>query len=313
MKYLVSILSEHLLPNYLLCKEFLGDYDKHIFISTPSMLDNNIVTRMCGVLDIEKDSVKVVNVSEDDLPDIQNKLRNENFKKSDRYLINLTGGTKMMSIGVFQHFFKFDAEFFYIPIFTNKIENVRSGNSLSLKYRVNVTEYLSLYGFSISVSNLIDSHNLSKGEAFEKFVFDSIRKVKNLCPEKDQIAQGVKIFRNQHEKQNDNEIDVMWTENNQLYVGECKVSLWKPKELDIYNRPINDPPGYLDEIMYKISAISKDFGLRVNPYIFIKKGLNPYVFNEQRLKAVEKRMKILGIKGVLNERDLLNIKIVQNL
>ena len=135
------------------------------------------VTRKCGVLDIEKDSVKVVNVSEDDLPDIQNKLRNENFKKSDRYLINLTGGTKMMSIGVFQHFFKFDAEFFYIPISTNKIENVRSGNSLSLKYRVNVTEYLSLYGLSISVSNLIDSHNLSKGEAFEKFVFDSIRKV----------------------------------------------------------------------------------------------------------------------------------------
>jgi hypothetical protein len=56
--------------------------------------------------------------------------------------------------------------------------------------------------------------------------------------------------------------------------------------------------------MYKLSAISKDFGLRVNPYIFIKYGLPRRDFNEIRMKAVEKRMKILGIKGIFSEKDL---------
>ena len=55
--------------------------------------------------------------------------------------------------------------------------------------------------------------------------------------------------------------------------------------------------------MYKLSAISKDFGLRVNPYIFIKLGLPSKYFNDDRKKAVEKRMKILGIKGILSEKE----------
>lgn len=313
MTHLVSILSEHLLPNFLLAKEYTGKYNQHIFITTSRMSENNIASRLCNVLEVEKELVKVIEVLEDDLPDIQCKLKKENFNRNDKYLVNLTGGTKIMSIAVFQHFFKYDTEFFYVPIATNKIENVSSGKSSPLNYRINVPEYLSLYGLSIAVSNLKNTHNVSKGEMFESFVFDCIRKAKNLYPEKNQIAQGVKIFRNHDEKQNDNEIDVMWTEDNQLYVGECKVSLWKPKEIDIYKRPINNPPEYLDEIMYKLSAISKDFGLRVNPYIFIKKGLQPNIFNEDRLRSIEKRMNILGIKGILNEKELLNINLLQKL
>ena len=313
MTHLVSILSEHLLPNFLLAKEYTGKYNQHIFITTSRMSENNIASRLCNVLEVEKELVKVIEVLEDDLPDIQCKLKKENFNRNDKYLVNLTGGTKIMSIAVFQHFFKYDTEFFYVPIATNKIENVSSGKSSPLNYRINVPEYLSLYGLSIAVSNLKNTQNVSKGEMFENFVFDCIRKAKNLYSEKNQIAQGVKIFRNHDEKQNDNEIDVMWTENNLLYVGECKVSLWKPKEIDIYKRPINNPPEYLDEIMYKLSAISKDFGLRVNSYIFIKKGLQPNIFNEDRLRSIEKRMKILGIKGILNEKELLNINLLQKL
>ena len=50
-------------------------------------------------------------------------------------------------------------------------------------------------------------------------MFDSLEK--RIYAE-NQIAQGVKIFRNQHEKQNDNEIDVMWTENNQPMLVNAK-------------------------------------------------------------------------------------------
>lgn len=313
MTYLISLLSEHLLPNYLLAKEFEGKYDQHIFITTRRMDENSMTSRFCNALGIDKQNVKVIMVSEDDFPDTQQKLGNEIFNPSDKYLINLTGGTKIMSIAVFQHFFKFDSQFFYVPIATNKIENVRSGESSLLKYRVNVPEYLSLYGLRIEVSNTGIKDNESKGERFEKFVLNRIKTGKKLSLVNMQIAQGVKIYRDHDEKLNDNEIDVMWIDENKLFVGECKVSLWKPKEIDNNKRPINNPPEYLDEIMYKLSAISKDFGLQVNPYIFIKNGLEPKIFNKDRLKSIEKRMKILGIKGILNEIELSSVNRINDL
>ena len=268
------------------------------------MGEKSMTSRYCDALGIDKKEVKIIVVSEDDLPDAQQKLQNENFNNEDKYLVNLTGGTKIMSIAVFQHFYKYNADYYYVPIATNKIENVRSGENLPLHYRVNIAEYLALYGLYIETSDTYYNKDDNRGEEFEKYVYNRIKNDKRLSPEKMQIARGVKIFRDRNEKLNDNEIDVMWTEDNQLFVGECKVSLFKPKELDSSKRPINNPPEYLDEIMNKLAAISKDFGLRVNPYIFIKRGLESKFFNDDRLKAINKRMKILGIKGILSEKEL---------
>lgn len=78
------------------------------------MGENSMTSRFCNALGIDKQNVKVIMVSEDDFPDTQQKLKNEIFNPSDKYLINLTGGTKIMSIAVFQHFFKFDSQFFYV-------------------------------------------------------------------------------------------------------------------------------------------------------------------------------------------------------
>jgi hypothetical protein len=61
--------------------------------------------------------------------------------------------------------------------------------------------------------------------------------------------------------------------------------------------------------MYKLAAISKDFGLQVNPYIFTKHHFTSKTFNEARMSAIYKRMKILGIKGLLGNKDLKESKL----
>jgi hypothetical protein len=61
--------------------------------------------------------------------------------------------------------------------------------------------------------------------------------------------------------------------------------------------------------MYKLAAISKDFGLRVNPYIFTKHRFTPKAFNEARMSAIHKRMKILGIKGLLGRNEFKESKL----
>jgi hypothetical protein len=54
MTYLISLLSEHLLPNYLLAKEMEGQYDRHIFITTKRMGEAGMTSRFCNALGIEK-------------------------------------------------------------------------------------------------------------------------------------------------------------------------------------------------------------------------------------------------------------------
>ena len=288
MTHLISLLSEHLLPNFLVAKEFDGKYDSHIFITTQKMGEKGMTSRYCHALGIDKKDVRIVVLSEEDLPDAREKLQNENFNREDKYLVNLTGGTKIMSISLFQHFYKHSADYYYVPIAANKIENVRTGKNLPLNYQTNIEEYLSLYGLYIETSDTQYRYDDDQGEKLEKYVFNRIQNDKRLSPEKMEIARGVKLFRDRNERLNDNEIDVMWMEDNQLCVGECKVSLFKPKELGSNNRPIHNPHEYLEEIMYKLAAISKDFGLRVNPYIFIKSGLPRRYFNEIKMEAVEK-------------------------
>ena len=154
---------------------------------------------------------------------------------------------------------------------------------------VNVKEYLLLCGLRIEET---EKHANDKGFQFEREIFHRIKKEKQL--QKGYIYGGIKLFRGDSEKINDNEIDVIWTDENQLFVGECKLSL---------SNPLVSAADYLDQIMYKLAAISKDFGVQVNPYIFTKHKFTPKTFNESRMKAINKRLKILGIRGLLSEKD----------
>ncbi|MDR1898215.1 MAG: DUF1887 family protein [Prevotellaceae bacterium] len=297
---LISLISEHLLPNYLLAKEMAGRYDRHVFITTKRMGEKSMTSRFCNTLNIEKKEVKIIIVSEDDLPDTMKKLESENFGKEDRFIVNITGGTKVMSIATFTHFGDYNADFYYIPIEVNKIENVKTGEDLPLHYRVNVEEYLSLYGLRFEFDNTRTDDN---GHKFEEYVCNRICSEKGL--KKGFVHRGVKLFRDISEQMNDNEIDVVWTADNQFFVGECKVSLTPPTGKNTRANPVE----YIDQIMYKIAAISKDFGSRVNPYIFIKSTLNSRIFNPDRMKSINKRMKILGIKGLLTEKEFKQEKL----
>ena len=60
-----------------------------------------MTSRICKALNIDLQNIKITIVSGDDFPNTLQILENENFNSSDKYLINLTGGTKIMSLGVF--------------------------------------------------------------------------------------------------------------------------------------------------------------------------------------------------------------------
>lgn len=330
MTCLVSLISDHLLPNYLFIQEMKGRYDTLLFVTTEKMQLAGVGQRLERTLGLALDSVKRIVVAEDSVGETSRMLEAAGLGMKDQFLVNLTGGTKMMSLGVYEFFSGKEAEFYYLPINKNVVVNVRTSVVQPLRYRLDVYEYFSLYGLSYLSEELYASpektmdlfdrfrkvnfnryelpeilhiHQLDEEEQkyysglwFEEYVYLRIKEEKSL---KDGFIQrGARIFRNDGTRA-DNEIDVMYMTENRLYVGECKMSM--------NGAPGSKPTKLLEQYMYKLAAISKDFGLLVHPYIFTLHDLKRISLSSRQ--AMERRMNILGIKGILDRRSFKEEKL----
>lgn len=330
-RILVSILSGYLQPNYLLIKELEGQYDKLVFISTEDMESEEKkrsywISTALG-LDNEVTPIKVL---EDNSEAIKRELESIGFSKEDEYLVNITGGTKIMSIATYNFFSQFDAKFYYLPVNKNIYYSVNEAKYYDIKYRVNLWEYFTLHGLWYECDNTLkyceqhtdnlfnrfkrkrfdrnrcepirDAKLFNKsqdkvyysGAWFEEYSFNRLKRELQL--NEDSIAKGSKIHKTKTGS-NDNEIDVMFVKDNQLYIIECKVTISDPDK--IY------------EYLYKLAAISKDYGLIVKPYLYTLENLykNEQTFNEQKLNNLKKRCLILGIRKIMDCNDFVKPEI----
>lgn len=320
-KILISLVSDQTIPNVLLMRE-LSYIDRHILITTPKMEDQKKSDWIMNGSEIPSDRCIKVKVTEDSLADIDSKLKKIDFNDDDEFFVNLTGGTKIMSIGVYNFFRQRRSEIYYIPIGRNVYRKifpeVKNRESL-IKFRVGTVEYLKSYG--INVVNAKKIHNTVKtaeytnkfyhyflkipqdelqllnrlrnersqksipvtqienldvflcktdflcnsdgflnkkeigyltGDWFEEYVYNLLKKTLKL--NKEAIAKDIHI-----QRQNvDNQFDVMFTIDNSLHVIECKTSIYDE----------NSNKNILNESIYKLAALKRDFGLFVKSYIF---------------------------------------------
>ena len=146
---------------------------------------------------------------------------------------------------------------------------------------------------------ICNSHNLPdakerayySGAWFEDYCYWRLKKEFELND--DAICKSAKIFRGES-VQHDNEIDVMFIRNNELYIFECKIS--------ITTTPTESDKDVLDKYMYKLAAIAKDYGFRPKSYILTLQNIKQK-WSDMSLSNVEKRLKILGISGFLDCND----------
>lgn len=316
---LVSIISDHLIPNYQLYLHKEDEIDEHILLVTPKMDKRGIADNFTMVLGYDKD-ISVVDI--DNFTDFE--LIKENLTQqihpSDEvnYIVNLTGGSKMISMAVYDFFRDKKANMYYIGIGDDSCQQIYPVQKEQEKFDISISleNYLKLYGLNIEYTNeLIKSNretkalfkrvmqadgnaasireirevfNLKtdkltpeqtylKGQWFEEYTYQLLKKTLNI-PDS-QIAFNVKIKRNSMDRTIDNEYDVMYLKDNNLYVVECKSSLGKKSE----RKP------KLENVLYKLFAVTKDMGLRVTP---ILSALVPL----QQEAWLAKRCDILGIK-----------------
>ncbi|WP_311549190.1 Card1-like endonuclease domain-containing protein [Prevotella nigrescens] len=328
-KVLVSILSDHLVPNYLFIKEMRGQYNELLFIGTPYTESKAIATHLENALENRKSNIKKVILESDQYQEGVQSLENISLPTDVHYIVNLTGGTKIMSLIVYDFFRKLNSSFYYIPIGKNTYCNIEEENMHALQYRISLREYFTLYGLHYECDNallkdaettfqffekqkkrkfyLSDEIKKSQkaetakdkkyyaGEWFEEYTYLRIKKELNLREQ--DIAMSLKIYR-EDSQNNDNEIDVAFMYENALYIIECKVSM---------NGYGKEKWQTIEDYLYKLAAISKDFGLIVRPYIFTLHKMEK--LPDGSLKGLQKRMQILGIRNIIDGKQLSKQKI----
>ena len=320
-KILISLLSDHIIPNYLFIKETERQFDDYIFIGTKYTFDKEFGINLENTLQWPLRKTRRIVVSNDNYNVIMRELENEQFSHDDEYCINQTGGTKAMSIAVFSFFQNFKTKFVYIPFGTNEYFDFEHEEGMKIKYRLNLKEYFSLYGMTYESDNnfllgakspenvfyrlmkrkfyllpdIIKAHEKPtpeerrfwSGEWFEEYTFKRILQEYSNVSDK-AIGKSVKVFR-KGSIVNDNEIDVAFVKDNNLYMIECKVSM------NGYGSTTHDT---IEKYLYKIAAIMKDLGLKVNSYLFTLHNMSR--LNPKTLENIEKRKSILGIKGLFD-------------
>lgn len=165
----ISLVSEQTIPNVLFIREMnlIPKEFEYIFISTKIMKERNIVDRIIKGARISETKCKTIIVDEYSLNYFKNQLNSFDFKKNDKFYVNLTGGTKMMAIGAYNFFSEKNSEIYYVQYNGNsyrKIYPEGRKKEKQLNYRIGLRDYLLSYGIKIKgkAEGLVFSEEVTK-------------------------------------------------------------------------------------------------------------------------------------------------------
>ncbi len=152
-KYLISLVSEQTIPNILFIKTF-PEADKYVFITSSRMIEKGKSECICTICGETAGKCMEIEVDENSYSDIWKKLIEfcNQVDIRDEFIVNLTGGTKIMSIAVFDFFKNLPGQAYYIPGGKNFIEQIYPLNDklMDITHRIKVDEFFTAYGLKIS-------------------------------------------------------------------------------------------------------------------------------------------------------------------
>ncbi|MDO9154286.1 MAG: DUF1887 family CARF protein [Paludibacter sp.] len=170
---LVSLLSDQTIPNVQLINELGQEVMHYLFISTKSMKLKGVVEWIKNACNIHDDKVSEIEVEQFLFDDIEAKLDNYNFDVYDRIVVNLTGGTKLMTLAAFDFFKELGAEIYYLTGKDDayiKLSPGRKKITKQLISKINLRQYLLAYGFKFNKTNPSNISIEQTNKMFHSFV-----------------------------------------------------------------------------------------------------------------------------------------------
>lgn len=157
---IVSLVSEQTIPNVHFIKEYktkqYGDSFYYLFISTQVMNEKGVVEWICKASSININEYQVLTVNEYSLEDIRSQLESFDYSIYDKVSVNITGGTKIMSMAAFDFFKGKNFCLYYITGKNNNYLKLYPENDsqsvIDFTSKISVKEYLDSYGFTYSAT-----------------------------------------------------------------------------------------------------------------------------------------------------------------
>jgi len=135
-------------------------------------------------LEYKSDSVIVI---EDSILDCHKKIGEWIEGKEDaEFVVNLTGGTKIMSIAAYEFFKDYSSKMIYVPIPKNEFivpfPKKRPGKPVKLDLRLSVIDYLTAYGLTVVNESHLDSYREEaiKRKELSEWISGNYDNLKNL-------------------------------------------------------------------------------------------------------------------------------------
>ncbi len=191
MRILLCLLSGQHVPNLLSVHHFMPD--QLVLVETPGMLkhqaaDNFLQALELGGRDFRQRSVIQPLDSEDCLDSVSRALQKafERFP-TDEWIINLSGGTKPMSIAAYEFFKDKAARLVYINVpRPNELLGLDGKPAEVCDYRPSVVEFLAGYGFE----RRKDAQAVTEAECRARSLWPSACQIAATCPERTLLTVG---------------------------------------------------------------------------------------------------------------------------
>ena len=187
---LVSLVSDQTIPNILVALHF--HFDFLLLLSTTEMEEKGKSQAILDTLKLRgrnyDDAHHILKVEPDSIINLQTEVTRwiDNTPDDFHFIVNLTGGTKLMSIAAFTLFTDYDNTMVYVPIPRNEylipFPKRRPKAPVPLDSRLSVKEYLTAYNVEITNQrHLEDAKNLALyRHELTRFIYQHYQEVQPL-------------------------------------------------------------------------------------------------------------------------------------
>jgi hypothetical protein len=332
---IVSILSDQPVPNLRLIKHFGGAGVRHIFLTTTKVEKAGIDENLRLAAGIDKSSLMKRVIDPADPALIAAQLASFQFDRSATYLVNVTGGTKMMSQSVTAHFMEGypDCRIVYLDINTGQLAEIYPHPGLSKldnRSALQLADYFIVHGYEYKFNNqpiksidhtcgLMQEIILNGGPRHTILLQDTHKQYTNqlertyysgvwfeewVCWQirrsfqlnHDQILSGIKLYsRSSFKTASDHEIDIAFVKNDKLYVIECKVFM-------------KYDSGKFNDAAFKLASISRNLGNACNPILVICVDIPGISFNHVSILK-----KLSRISGIISWKEIKSGQFIPSL
>lgn len=190
-KVLVSLVSDQTIPNVELIKEFRKNVYFYYFISTKQK--STQLQWIINATKLKQDEYTTIDVDAFNTADIEEKIHAINFG-DDEIILNITGGTKLMSLIVNDFFKNIGSTIYYLTGHDKRYIKVfpsRGENSFELQNKLTLREYLTAYGFEYKNTNPYKDLETSKN-IFNVYIGKTSHELKSVL-EPIRIRRGKKM------------------------------------------------------------------------------------------------------------------------